>query len=739
MRTIASAVFAVVSASCPALAQVGADTGNRSAQPIRTAAIPRHLEPTNQASDALGRPLARGPITRLTPTRSAISKLRLSLDGQLALAGYGRPGTRLVLIVNRVKLAAITVEADSRWHLNSLMRLPAGNYRFSLEEPRQDIFGSQVTDEIRLSIPEDRVAPINIQFKPDEALQRQAEQVGEEASRVFDKFFQDQKTPDTRVAQASQNKSDENIRTDQPILDATLGWLGTANDAYQRQIVPRLQIGGALSLPDNVTERSRSRNTEISTWSLPRVDQVTNNLQSWFGRSSRSYDNQIIPRLSGARERRIVILRPVEQEVVPTPKTVDGDDVARRANDERRQAELRRLREIENERSRLAREEQARLAAERERLDAQREREQAQARRLAAERAERARLDEEKRRTEEELAKAEASRLRAAAERKRAEEEQRVAELATQQRINDERRRVNNELLERKRQRDREIAQARAERERARKLLEEARQARRAARQRELARIRQEREQRQAEEEQQRTRLTELWQKAKRAARDAMARTRAERDPSNQLREDRPGREITIARRNVRTAPPELPTQNRYRTTRTRPQTISRQVRATPPPLPRRSGTRSRVTERTEVAVRRPTTRSEPSRSIKRQEPTPQRTARAAKTTRSVARKEKKPKRVRAVKAKRPIRKRRVASYRKRRNPCRKRSARRIKLPGKYVVRKGDSLWRISRRHYHKGHRYWRIYKANLGKIRNPDLIYPCQRFYIPNRKSRRK
>ena len=54
--------------------------------------------------------------------------------------------------------------------------------------------------------------------------------------------------------------------------------------------------------------------------------------------------------------------------------------------------------------------------------------------------------------------------------------------------------------------------------------------------------------------------------------------------------------------------------------------------------------------------------------------------------------------------------------------------------PRRYVVRRGDSLWRISERHYNAGRLYSRIYRANRDRIRDPDLIYPCQRFLLPRR-----
>jgi len=61
-------------------------------------------------------------------------------------------------------------------------------------------------------------------------------------------------------------------------------------------------------------------------------------------------------------------------------------------------------------------------------------------------------------------------------------------------------------------------------------------------------------------------------------------------------------------------------------------------------------------------------------------------------------------------------------------------SGRRITPPGYYRVQSGDSLWRISRRHYRAGARYRRIYRANRSRIRDPDLIYPCQMIYVPRR-----
>jgi nucleoid-associated protein YgaU len=49
------------------------------------------------------------------------------------------------------------------------------------------------------------------------------------------------------------------------------------------------------------------------------------------------------------------------------------------------------------------------------------------------------------------------------------------------------------------------------------------------------------------------------------------------------------------------------------------------------------------------------------------------------------------------------------------------------------IIRRGDTLWQISRRVYGKGVRYTTIYLANEKQITNPDRILPGQIFGVPN------
>jgi len=51
----------------------------------------------------------------------------------------------------------------------------------------------------------------------------------------------------------------------------------------------------------------------------------------------------------------------------------------------------------------------------------------------------------------------------------------------------------------------------------------------------------------------------------------------------------------------------------------------------------------------------------------------------------------------------------------------------------KVIIRRGDSLWRISRRVYGRGVRYSTIYLAKQEQIRDPDMIWPGQIFAVPD------
>jgi LysM repeat protein len=61
-------------------------------------------------------------------------------------------------------------------------------------------------------------------------------------------------------------------------------------------------------------------------------------------------------------------------------------------------------------------------------------------------------------------------------------------------------------------------------------------------------------------------------------------------------------------------------------------------------------------------------------------------------------------------------------------------SKKKTDLLNTYTVRRGDSLWWIAKYkdHYNDPYLWPLIYKANKNLIKNPDLIYPGQKFKIP-------
>jgi len=49
------------------------------------------------------------------------------------------------------------------------------------------------------------------------------------------------------------------------------------------------------------------------------------------------------------------------------------------------------------------------------------------------------------------------------------------------------------------------------------------------------------------------------------------------------------------------------------------------------------------------------------------------------------------------------------------------------------LVKTGDTLWAIAYHCYGSGTKYTKIFRSNRSLIRNPDLIYPDQRFAVPH------
>src|SRR5436305_986621 len=55
-----------------------------------------------------------------------------------------------------------------------------------------------------------------------------------------------------------------------------------------------------------------------------------------------------------------------------------------------------------------------------------------------------------------------------------------------------------------------------------------------------------------------------------------------------------------------------------------------------------------------------------------------------------------------------------------------------VKKSSVYVVQKGDCLWKISEKVWGDPQKWPMLFATNQGKIHNPNLIYPGQKFTIP-------
>ena len=113
----------------------------------------------------------------------------------------------------------------------------------------------RIGGEVRVSLPTGTQSPVNITFERlaenEAALKQRAESIGEAASRAFDDFI---KKKTAQVRPGNPNDNDEEVIDDgdlrEQLLTATQRWLGEAREVYNREIVPRLQYGGGLTLPE---------------------------------------------------------------------------------------------------------------------------------------------------------------------------------------------------------------------------------------------------------------------------------------------------------------------------------------------------------------------------------------------------------------------------------------------------------------------------------------------------------
>ncbi len=727
---------------------------NEPGQPLRTAAVDPKIPHSAGRFDPRGRAMAGVPVARDGLPPSVIATLSVSRKGRLLASGYGAPGRELSLLRNNKVIATTRVDQTGKWHVMPRQVLRAGNHRLVLETIHPNQVLTRVGDEVRLSIPSRTGTGIDLKFHHPGYLQRYAQMIGDQASKEFDAFLTNQENrsagdPIAQIQATSKPPPPGGDTVSGPAVD----WLDHSNTTYLQQIIPRLQLGGGLVLPPPGQRPQRMSDIKLRRIDFPNSETIIKTMQSWFGESADNYDGEILPRLSGATPPPFV----VPSEVTKPPPQHTGSERDRldlaqqRAEHERRRAEQAR---------RQAQQERRRAEADRRRVEAERrarqERQQqnAEIERQRREQETRLRLEAEQR----------AQELRLAAARRR----QREADAAAERKAEAERQRQHADVerqLALRRQQDAEkraaAERAAAERAAAERAAAERAAAERAAAERaaaERAAAERAAEKRAAAERAAAERAAEKRAAEKRAAeeraRQAAARQRAEQEAVRQRRV-RIGELPPAPRRNTwqrQAAGHNTQDQhNRLAAVWRRAKQFARRLTAADEPEPVQEPERALPQlgrqARVEAAAR---PRSVPPRPVrkttgqpaartpraKQQRPpstptttptsTPQRVANDARRDVGAGR--------RSRTAVRGYRQR----ARRRGHGCRKRSRWRVKLPGKYVVRRGDSLWRIARRHYRRGRRYRIIYRANRRKIRNPHLIYPCQRFDIPRQTARR-
>lgn len=533
------------------------------------------------------------------------------------------------------------------------------------------------------------------------------------------------------------------------------------------------------------------RATDASSDDRERRSTPADGFWSWLETSRRGYTTEVVPRLKGQMPD-VRIARPGEAE----PETETEAQRQARLESERRlqetatqRAERERLeaaqrrREAE-ERRQSAEEQAARLAEERRRANEESVRRLAdEQRRVLERRAEEERLAAERRRIEaaaRESGQTEAARVRAAEQARL--QEQAEQEAANRQRLIDEaqaaadaeRRRSSEETARRLADEQRRVLERRTEEER---LAAERRraQATRQAEEREAAA-----RERAQNDEAERIRAAELARLQEQAEQEAFRRERLtvaaraaaekERLRVQQARRDQLIAEAeTIRRRREADTAPEAARERTQRTARVEP---ARQPAATSaPPLPQPSRSRTSATatpsrfvqrdtmieietatgssnqpRRTsrESTLRRPTggdtylrrdTKIEiiergsttTSAATAQQPATGTQTAVTARTAMNRATNnptqtepaEREPVRIRSSRPTQGIAR------------CH-RAGKLIDPPGTYIVKRGDTLWTISRRHYRLGRLFPMIHSANLAQIKRARLIYPCQRLHLP-------
>ncbi|MEO1544126.1 MAG: LysM peptidoglycan-binding domain-containing protein [Pseudomonadota bacterium] len=719
------------------------------------------------------------------PYAVRLNRIVIQPQKGMTFTGRGPLGARIRLRAGQEVLGTAQVGADGTWAVQIPRVFKPGDHQVTAVADQFENARSRTSPDVRISIPtvfrsnQDAIVayerPIEIPTRRRDALdaaakdrtsQQRAEDVARAGHEEFNRW-QDRQ-PDARAPQivlpAPPVRKPE-ARDEGGLLT----WLERAAKGYQEQVVEKLaepEPGKGVAERFDTARQSRSTEQSVSPveelatqngGSGPLVDYDSSGRETDAAlseaRQARQRSAEVLAETREAFERDLL-----ERELRDRAarQAVDAARSESEARERARQAEiLRRAREAEllqrelraraalEERRRVDAERERRLAAQRleaERLDTERQNRAAEAEaRERAQQVEQLRALFEQRRLEQETQEREA---RAAAEREKAQRLQRMEERAnriarlddavraeTDRRSAEEAQQVEEQRLvnlrEAERLRTEALAKARSEAERLeaeRALAEQKRLAARQDEERLAAEV--------LAKEQEAKRQREKALAERRAAQDALEQRLLEREAlrsrdqriaevlrrSNRVSRlfDDAQRRRAVALEGEKVAAERLQREENARVVAEREQALR--------------------SEQTETIARRsvaPPVRNDriirsSGSDVGHRVVLPQRGIRQQAVQRSAdASGERRYRRQQKVS---------VASWRS--DPNRKcrddAGVELLNLPGVYTVAYGDTLWGISERHYGAGHRYWRIYRKNRRKIRNPHWIYPCQQFVLP-------
>ncbi len=666
--------------------------------------------------------------------------------------GTGPAGADIVLWRQGRALGRAKVEPNGKWSVQIDEPFSTGDHSVTLgvdlNRGRPQVFGQ----EVRISIPrnfrdggavtidvpaprvEERAEPRSLEPGSSayaEALRRRAEELAAAASRRFDQIAPSSEPviidPDLQTKRVARQTGQAG-QPDDTVPERTNGNIPMPERRSDREI----EIAGKSSGSDGARDGNG--------------DSVLAPVIDWLERSARDYQNVIVPGLSDPAK------QPDDLRAGRTPEPPNGkpSERVRRDVDDARRARLEEQELLDREAAELRR----RRADELRARDAQAEAiARTDAEREAAERAEAERIRQRSLVTAEDAARKQAESF----------ERDQSGTLAAQDALEEQRRldaeaealRVRRQedvvrLSEEQRRRALDAQVARLEAERARKLAERE-QARRDALE---ARDREAQEQRRAQEERQRQALIEERERARVDALQIAAEQRRDAIINAKLRRAREVARLDDAYRISLEAAasrvePEEPVPSS-------PQSVDVVVLLPErrPSLPAVSVERDgfawedRSASRVAVSpplpdrdeMKRPI-RIDVSRLVVPEENTQRRLAvRTVYEQGSAVRgpvDDDDRNDGRYAENRHSVREPRVryrAVNKGRSNSCQGRAGKKVRLGGTYIVAPGDTLWAISRRHYKLGRRYPIIFRANRKKIKDPDLIYPCQRLYLPKR-----